>query len=291
MKNIHVLSTDKPSRFYSVAGSYTKSSGFAFGEHYIPDTRNIFKNCNIYITTTDEEIKDGEWMYVEGVDAMTSGIARRSRHMQPEHFGNCKKIVLTTDPELIKEGVQAIDDNFLEWFIKNPKSENVYVYKEYKQVNQNNPVTRGSTALAFSHYEVQSLDLSSPIGTNEKEIMTNLPNGDDFFKQETLEEFSKRISNDEANKKYYSLDYQDGIFYGIEIGAKWQADKVFNDDVIQTLEKALAILLKRQERMYNENEVELIANEMVNWAIDNVGNPNPQSGRKFDEVIAKFKKK
>lgn len=59
----------------------------------------------------------------------------------------------------------------------------------------------------------------------------------------------------------------------------------------EMLEEALAILLKRQERMYNENEVELIANEMVNWAIDNVGNPNPQSGRKFDEVISKFKKK
>jgi hypothetical protein len=43
--------------------------------------------------------------------------------------------------------------------------------------------------------------------------------------------------------------------------------------------------------MYSEKEVELIANEMVNWAIDNVGNPNPKSGRKFDEVIAKFKKK
>lgn len=287
MKNIHVLSTDKPSRFYSVAGSYTKSSGFAFGEHYIPDTRNTFKNCNIYITTADEEIKDGEWMYVEGVDAMAYGIARRSRHMQPEHFGNCKKIVLTTDPELIKDGVQSIDDNFLEWFIKNPKSENVYVYKEYKQVNQNNPVTRGSTALAFSHYEVQSLDLSSPIGTNEKEIMANLPNGDDFFKQETLEEAATNYLHRVADGKRFT-GYADEDFIN---GAKWQADKVFNDDVIQTLEKALAILLKRQERMYNENEVELIANEMVNWAIDNVGNPNPQSGRKFDEVIAKFKKK
>lgn len=286
MKNIHILPTDKPSRFYSIAGSYAKSEGFAFGEHYIPDTRNTFKNCNIYITTTDEEIKDGEWMYVEGVDAMAYGIARRSRHMQPEHFGNCKKIVLTTDPELIKEGVQAIDANFLEWFIKNPKSENVYVYKEYKQVNQNNPVTRGSTALAFSHYEVQSLDLSSPIGTNKKEIMANLPNGDDFFKQETLEEAA--LKHCDMLDKFPALI---NPLFSFKEGAKWQADKVFNDDVIETLEKALAILLKRQERMYNENEVELIANEMVNWAIDNVGNPNPQSGRKFDEVIAKFKKK
>ena len=47
----------------------------------------------------------------------------------------------------------------------------------------------------------------------------------------------------------------------------------------------------QQERSYSEEEVELIANEMVNWAIDNIGNPNPQSGKKFDEVMAKFKNK
>ena len=45
------------------------------------------------------------------------------------------------------------------------------------------------------------------------------------------------------------------------------------------------------ERSYSEEQVELIANEMVNWAIDNIGNPNPQSGKKFDEVMAKFKNK
>lgn len=49
--------------------------------------------------------------------------------------------------------------------------------------------------------------------------------------------------------------------------------------------------IKMSERMYSEEEVELIANEMVNWAIDNIGNPNPQSGKKFDEVLNKFKNK
>ena len=39
----------------------------------------------------------------------------------------CKKIILTTDPDLIKDGVQAIDDEFLEWFVKNPSCESVEV--------------------------------------------------------------------------------------------------------------------------------------------------------------------
>jgi len=270
MKNIHVLPTDKPSKlFYNVGGTLLYTS---YGNH---------NGVNIYITNDEEDINENDYIITK------DGRLVQVSYLLSKDVYSASKVILATDQELIKDGVQSIDDNFLEWFIKNPKSENVYVYKEYKQVNQNNPVTRGSTALAFSHYEVQSLDLSAPIGTNEKEIMTNLPNGDDFFKQETLEEAATNYLHRVADGKRFT-GYADEDFIN---GAKWQADKVFSDDVIQTLEKALAILLKRQERMYNENEVELIANEMVNWAIDNVGNPNPQSGRKFDEVIAKFKKK
>ena len=35
------------------------------------------------------------------------------------------KIILTTDPDLIANGVQAIDDDFLEWFVKNPSCETI----------------------------------------------------------------------------------------------------------------------------------------------------------------------
>jgi hypothetical protein len=49
--------------------------------------------------------------------------------------------------------------------------------------------------------------------------------------------------------------------------------------------------MEKQQQGYSEEEVELIANEMVNWAIDNIGNPNPQSGKKFDEVLSKYKNK
>jgi hypothetical protein len=43
----------------------------------------------------------------------------------------CQKIILTTDQELIKDGVQAIDDEFLEWFVKNPSCESVEVDKNW----------------------------------------------------------------------------------------------------------------------------------------------------------------
>jgi hypothetical protein len=42
-----------------------------------------------------------------------------------------KEILLSTDDLLIKDGIQAIDDEFLEWFVKNPSCEEVEVEKDY----------------------------------------------------------------------------------------------------------------------------------------------------------------
>ncbi len=47
--------------------------------------------------------------------------------------------------------------------------------------------------------------------------------------------------------------------------------------------------MEKQQQGFSDVDVELIANEMVNWAIDNIGNPNPESGKKFDEVLNKHK--
>jgi hypothetical protein len=56
---------------------------------------------------------------------------------------SCKKIILTTDQDLIKDGVQAIDDEFLEWFVKNPSCEFVEVDKEEDElVSPKNPKIR-----------------------------------------------------------------------------------------------------------------------------------------------------
>ena len=60
-----------------------------------------------------------------------------------------------------------------------------------------------------------------------------------------------------------------------------------NLSMIDILEQAKEM---EKEQGYSEEVVELIANEMVNWAIDNIGNPNPESGKKFDEVLNKYKK-
>jgi hypothetical protein len=112
MKNIHVIPTDKPSRFFN-----TNEGKYHFREHYVPDTIQTCKNHNIYITS-DEEIKEGDWVITS-----TNDILEWAKVFQP--IG--KKIILTTDQYLIKNSVQDIDDEFLEWFVDNPSCEAVEV--------------------------------------------------------------------------------------------------------------------------------------------------------------------
>jgi hypothetical protein len=76
-------------------------------------------NQNIYITS-DEEIKDGDWYYDCGD---VNFICKAFKHTTQQY--QRVKIILTTDQDLIKDGVQSIPDEFLEWFVKNPSCEKV----------------------------------------------------------------------------------------------------------------------------------------------------------------------
>ena len=133
MKNIHVLPTDKPSRLY------LHENNFRIGDlTTAPKNLGIY-NQNIYITS-DEEIKDGDWY----LDTFNTQRIKANQFSDHKHYGNaCKKIILTTDLDLIKDGVQAIDDEFLEWFVKNPSCEFVEIIKiEDELISPKNPKIR-----------------------------------------------------------------------------------------------------------------------------------------------------
>jgi hypothetical protein len=78
----------------------------------------------IYITS-DEKIKELDWFL-----NIKSGAIGQHNGSESLLFKNYRKIILTTDQDLIKDGVQSIDDDFLEWFVKNPSCEEVEVEKE-----------------------------------------------------------------------------------------------------------------------------------------------------------------
>jgi len=121
MKNIHVLPTDKPSRLYIYKGILN----LAADEFTAPTiVKNDLINLNIYITS-DEKITDvrphkGKWQLEK----------EQILNKFPTYLTDlsyCKLVIMTTDQELIKDGVQAIDDKFLEWFVKNPSFEFVKI--------------------------------------------------------------------------------------------------------------------------------------------------------------------
>ena len=136
MKNIHVLPTDKPSRlFYIKKILVLDRKKKIYSESY----KNLheYKNQNIYITS-DEKIKEGNYTYhrVFGVGKITNVNGKKCfvtiklsstdgsiTTPWKRNIPDIKKIILTTDPQLIADGVQAIDDEFLERFVKNPSCE------------------------------------------------------------------------------------------------------------------------------------------------------------------------
>jgi len=125
MKNVHVIPTDKPSRL-----SKQLDNPLVLYNQFI-ENRKFGRwsiNQNIYITS-DEEIKEGDY-YIKLHNRQY--VNRSGKTKFKGLYKDCKKIILTTDQDLIKNGVQAIPDNFLEWFVKNPNCEEVDVNDKFK---------------------------------------------------------------------------------------------------------------------------------------------------------------
>jgi hypothetical protein len=121
MKNVHLLPTNKPSRLSYVI--CTEKSTLTLFEDEMEKGKRFFPQ-NIYITS-DEEIKEGDWVISNYGELIK--ISYKGSKVKENVNEFCKKIILTTDQDLIKDGVQPIDDEFLEWFVKNPSCEFVEV--------------------------------------------------------------------------------------------------------------------------------------------------------------------
>ena len=120
MKNIHVLPTPNPSRLYEFGNQFN-----------IQDKeQENFRSFNIHITNNEEIKRYGEYY----LDIDTNEVKTSFENMG-KYLSNEKKIILTTDKELIKDGVKSINDEFLEWFVKNPSCEFVEWDRNYNRGN------------------------------------------------------------------------------------------------------------------------------------------------------------
>ena len=180
MKNIHIIPTDKPSRLCKDE----------FGKFYVTELMeskiSFFKNQHIYITS-NEEIKDvrphkGKWQLEQGQ------ILNKFPNYLTD-LSECKLVIMTTNQDLIKDGVQAIDDEFLEWFVKNPSCEKV-------EVENSGP---GFPAgIYFINYLPEHFVQETTIPKEETYVEKGLDYMIDLKepKQETLEEITEQIQKD-----------------------------------------------------------------------------------------------
>jgi hypothetical protein len=126
MKNIHLIPTDKPSRL-RIGDNGNVVLGLM--QDSIVSRNDSYTNQNIYITS-DEEINQQTkpCLCINTIkNTWNADLIYYQGSMPQYHYKGFKKIILTTDQDLINYGVQAIDDTFLEWFVKNPSCEEIRV--------------------------------------------------------------------------------------------------------------------------------------------------------------------
>lgn len=272
MKNLHLIPTDKPSRLYFYKGTnkYPPQYGLRILKS-LPFNDSI-ANQNIYITNS-EDIEERDWFLD---DNNSIGQSYKLSHVQ---FANPKKIILATDQDLIKDGVQDIDNEFLEWFVKNPSCEEVkvegHIYKgqdetEYKIIIPKEELTMVDKLKEYlentSEEQIQK-DWDETCKQTEGIIS---PTIDEFMKAQ--QQFNKQETLEEAAKRYVNM-YQDvseelGTYLVKAVfqdGAKWQ-----------------------QQNSYSEEEVENIIAET--W-IQCVGNDGSNFKKLRDKILKQFKNK
>jgi hypothetical protein len=115
MKNIHILPTETKSRLHYYGGLNRQ---YALSKEPL----NWRTASNLYITSS-EEIKRHDY-YIRNNNKVSQSAGGEQKKGD---YRNCKKVILSTDPTLIADGVQEIPKKFLEWFVKNPTCEKVKI--------------------------------------------------------------------------------------------------------------------------------------------------------------------
>ena len=217
MKNIHILTTSKLSRLIKDIWKKT----FSLVENFNTNHTD-FKAHHIYITS-NEEIKEGDWILVPSTDGETYFDFRESVPKKAKcNYASNKfvfKIILTTDQDLITDGVQAIDDDFLEWFIKNPSCEEVEVELEI--------IKRRDTTLFVPPLRKYKIIIPKEETISEKleKIVSKEPS-------KCVEESNERFRIREEKKLkeafdeiYNSIDFTEFDFASFKLGVKWEQER------------------------------------------------------------------
>ena len=200
MKNIHLLPTDKPSRLWLS----TRKENYLIFDKFPRGGVEYVEPKNIYITS-EKDIKDNDWIITK------DGRLVQVSYLLSKELDNASKIILTTDQDLIKDGVQAIDDEFLEWFVKNPSCDNVEVVD----------------GLYFDDVEWISCYKIIIPKEGQKQHLIDMMKADEEIglyeelKQETVEEAAEKYAISKSSSEVFQESHRKDFI----TGAKWQQEQ------------------------------------------------------------------
>ena len=238
MKNIYIIPTDKPSSLFIIDKSkmllskppylsFTKVGGKV---HKVEGSKLYQPQC-VYITS-DEKIKEGDWAIYHSGEVI--------QYLVKLNTDNLKKVILTTDLELIADGVQAIDDEFLQWFVNNPSCEFVdielsnwnsweeYVanqslikpkYQRHKIIIPQEEPKQDYSGVHLRHCYQGEYEDGCKYGENDCPAKPLEP------KQGILEEVAKIFKNDRVAHGY-DITYENGFIDA----AIWQTEKLYTEE-------------------------------------------------------------
>jgi len=292
MKNIHVLPTDKPSRLVTFF-----TNKFHLCKEILP-IQDEEQYQHIYITNS-EEIKEGtivkipcgvgkvkelHWKYgndnpsyiVEDLFVYKLRYGQKEGELQTNSFRHedVKKIILTDNTDLIKDGVQSIDDDFLEWFVKNPSCELVevegHIYKgqdetEYKIIIPKEELHSMDDEVECNMcggYMYLLPDNSMYVCTNSECTRCYEEEGEEP-KQETLEEVVSKQFQEDFNKEVGKVLTQELQKRESETPVEWiyrnlLENPISNQDVEYNeavFHNAKEMEKEQDKKLYSEEEV------------------------------------
>ena len=278
MKNLYLLPTKKPSKLVKIYNDVNRET---FTLKLDVEVNDSFKeHVNIYITS-DEEIKEGDivkipcgvgkvkelnWKFgndnpsyiVEDIFIYKLRYGQKERELQINSFRyeDVKKIILTTNQDLINDGVQAIDDEFLEWFVKNPNCNRVEISLEETQY--------GSGIYEYIIYK-KEITKKEPKKDLEKEMFEleqelDIPSHLRWYnsktKQESIEEAAEKYS--ENWEEITGLDYENTVPSEVNKldfinGAKWKQEQnknLYSEEDLLKFGAFVRIEDKKEKRLF-----------------------------------------
>jgi hypothetical protein len=238
MKNVHVLPTDQPSRLHKNTINEFVLCDLNFG-------KNTINGHNIYITSS-EEIIEGDYCY----DNFLKSVFKANSIMGVKTQCTSEKIILSTDPTLIADGVQKIEDEFLEWLVQNPTCEFVETQKtqhvsyETNYNGRTTPLYKGVYKIIIPQEEqkqhlINIMQYDEGLGLYEEPEKESL--------EEAAENYGWRIKTNTFSDPVKANDLANSAKQDFINGANYQAERMYSEEEVKE------IVEKTIEKFYKHN--------------------------------------